>query len=76
MKIRFTQEVVLPCVKVWPVEYDGEAAELDMECQVRIQAGEEFDGVEIDDQGRLWLRDDLVALAVPRECFEAVEPGS
>ena len=70
MKIRFTQEVVLPCVKVWPVEYDGSPCELDMECQVRFRAGEEFDGVEIDDQGRLWLRDDLVALAVPRECYE------
>lgn len=72
MKIRFLQEIVLPCVKVWPVEYDGEAAELDMECQVRIQAGEEFDGVEIDDQGRLWLRDDLVALAVRRGAWEEI----
>ena len=72
MKIRFTQEVVLPCVKVWPVEYDGEAAELDMECQVRFRAGEEFDGVEIDDQGRLWLRNDLVALRVPRTAWDVV----
>lgn len=76
MKIRFTQEVVLPCVKVWPVEYDGEAAELDMECQVRFRAGEEFDGVKIDEETpetvRVWLREDFVALRVPRECFESV----
>lgn len=72
MKIRFTQEVVLPCVKVLPVEYDGEPCELDMECQVRFRAGDEFDDVEIDDQGRLWLRDDLVALAVPREAWEVM----
>lgn len=25
MKIRFIREIALPCVKVWPVEYDGEA---------------------------------------------------
>ncbi len=70
MKIRFVREITLPCVKVWPVEYDGEPAELDMECQIVVRVGEEFDGVEIDEQGRLWLRDDLVALAVPRECYE------
>jgi len=72
MKIRFVRGITLPCVKVWPVEYDGSPCELDMECQVRIRAGEEFDGVEIDDQGRLWLRDDLVALAVPREAWEVM----
>lgn len=72
MKIRFTQEVVLPCVKVWPVEYDGSPCELDMECQVRFRAGDEFDDVEIDDQGRLWLRDDLVALTVPDGAWEEI----
>lgn len=72
MKIRFIREITLPCVKVWPVEYDGEPGELDMECQVRFRAGEEFDGVEIDDLGRLWLRDDLVALAVPDGAWEEI----
>jgi|GEM_PF-3483142 len=72
MKIRFTQEIVLACVKVWPVEYDGEPGELDMECQVVVRAGEEFEGVEIDDQGRLWLRNDLVALRVPRTAWEEI----
>lgn len=72
MRIRFTQEITLPCVTVWPVEYDGEPAELDMECQVVVRAGEEFDKVEIDDLGRLWLRDDLVALAMPREAWEEI----
>lgn len=43
-----------------------------MDCQVRIRAGEEFDQVEIDDQGRLWLQDDLVALTVPREAWEEI----
>lgn len=72
MKIRFLQQITLPCVKVWAVEYDGEAAELDMECQIVVRVGEEFDGVEIDEQGRLWLRDDLVALAVPDGAWEVV----
>ena len=72
MKIRFIREIVLPCVKVWPVEYDGSPCELDMECQVCFRAGEEFDGVEIDDEGRLWLRDDLVALEVPRGAWEEI----
>lgn len=76
MKIRFVREITLPCVKVLPVEYDGEPCELDMECRIVVRAGEEFDGVEIDEETpetvRVWLREDFVAMRVPRGCFESV----
>lgn len=78
MKIRFPREITLHCVEILVGEYDGEECELDMNCNVIFGAGREFDGVEIDEETptdvRLWLRDDLVALNVPRSVFETVEP--
>lgn len=78
MKIRFPTEITLRCVQILVGEYEGEECDLDMNITVVFQAGQEFDGVEIDDETptsvRLWLRDDLVALNVPRSGFEIVEP--
>jgi len=78
MRIRFPREITLHCVEILAVEYEGEECTLDMHCNVIFQAGQEFDDVEIDEETptdvRLWIRDDLVALNVPRSAFEIVEP--
>lgn len=78
MRIKFPKEITLRCVQILVGEYDGEECELDMNIVVTFEAGREFDGVEIDEETptsvRLWLRDDLVALNVPRSAFELVEP--
>ena len=78
MKIRFPREITLHCVEILVGEYDGQECELDMNCNVIFGAGQEFNDVEIDEEKptsvRLWLRDDLVALNVPRSAFEIVEP--
>lgn len=78
MKIKFPTEITLHCVEIIVGEYEGEECELDMNIVVTFEAGREFDGVEIDEvtlfDVRLWLRDDLVALNVPRSAFEIVEP--
>lgn len=77
MRIRFPREITLRCVQILVGEYEGEECELDMDCTVISPAGHEFDGVEADQETlfdvRLWLRDDLVALNVPRSAFEVVE---
>lgn len=63
-------------MKVWPVEFDGEPCELNLECQVVARVGEEFEEVEIDEVTpetvRVWLREYFVALRVPRECVESL----
>lgn len=78
MKIRFPRKITLHCVEILTVEYEGEPCELDMNCRVIFPAGQEFDNAEIDEETptdvRLWLRDDLVALNVPRSGFEIIEP--
>jgi len=78
MKIRFPREIKLNCVQILVGEYEGEECTLDMNITVIFQAGQEFDDVECDEETptdvRLWLRDDLVALNVPRAAFEIVEP--
>jgi len=78
MKIRFPQEITLHCVEILAVEYEGEVCTLDMNITVTFPAGQEFDNVEIDEETptdcRIWIRDDLVALNVPRSGFEIVEP--
>ena len=78
MRIKFPKEITLHCVEILVSEYEGEECELDMNCNVIFGAGHEYDGVEIDEETptdvRLWLRDDLVALNVPRSAFEVVEP--
>ena len=78
MKVRFPKEITLRCVQILVGEFDGQECELDMHIVVTFGAGQEFDGVEIDEETptsvRLWLRDDLVALKVPRSGFEIVEP--
>ena len=77
MRIRFPKEIKLHCVQILVVEYEGEECELDMNCKVSFSAGQEFDGVEIDEETptdvRIWLRNDLVALNVNRGWFEIVE---
>ncbi len=78
MKIRFPREITLRCVEIIVGEYEGEPCELDMNIVVTFEAGQEFDGVAMDEETptdvRLWLRDDLVASNVPRSGFEIVEP--
>ena len=78
MKIKFPREITLRCVQILVGEYDGQECELDMNITVTFEAGRECDGVEIDEETptevRLWLRDDLVALSVPRSAYEMVEP--
>lgn len=48
-----------------------------MNCNVNFRAGQEFDGVECDEdtptETWLWLRDDLVALDVKWSEFEILE---
>lgn len=78
MKIRFPREITLQCVEILVVEYENQECTLDMNIVVTFEAGQEFDNAEIDEETpndvRLWLRDDLVALNVPRSGFEIVEP--
>lgn len=78
MKIRFLREIKLACVKIWVVDYEGEECELDMNCDQIFQAGQEFEGVEIDQETptdvRIWLDDLFVILKVPRDVFEIIEP--
>lgn len=77
MKIRFPREINLKCVEILAVEFEGEDFSLDMNCNVIFRAGQEFDGVEVDQdtptETRLWLRDNLVALDVKWEWFEILE---
>ena len=78
MRIRFPNQITLKCVQILVGEFEGEECELDMNCNVIFQAGQEFDGVELDEETpsdvRLWVRDDLVALSVKWSEFEIVEP--
>jgi hypothetical protein len=71
VKIRFTQEITLLCVEMFSGEFEGE------ECTLDFPAGKELDNVKIDNETlfdvRVWLRDDLVALAVQWEWFEIIE---
>ena len=77
MKIRFPKEIKLACVEILVVEYEGEECELDMNVDRMIRAGQEFDGVEFDQETptdvRIWLNDLFVILKVPRDVFEIVE---
>lgn len=78
MKIRFLREIKLHCVEILAVEYEGEMGELEMNINLTFEAGQEFENVEIDEATptdlRIWIRHDRVALNVPRDAFEIVEP--
>lgn len=77
MKIRFPREITLKCVEILAVELEGEPCSLDMHCNVIFRAGQEYDGVECDEdtptETRLWLRDNLVALDVKWSDFQILE---
>lgn len=76
LTIRFVREIILRCVQILRGEYEQEPCLLDMNCEMTFKPDQVYEDAEIDHgtvkSARLWLKDDLVALEVPWECFEVL----